>query len=151
MTFLFAKVKKKRLIRNQPFFRVLIFGAIIENMLNVFLQSTFSIVLLNRREIAWKFIHAISRNLKKISAIKRFVGRDWQFMAKCQAGTSSFRKCSKLATNKQGLCVFMCYKGQIMRNWLLDQKCFDTKWKTESELEISVVFYLVPKVFRSES
>ena len=46
-------------------------------------------------------------------------------MAKCQAGTSSFRKCSKLATNKQGLCVFMCYKGQIMRNWLSDQKCFD--------------------------
>ena len=27
-----------------------------------------------------------------------------------------------------------------------DQKCFGTKWKTESELEISV-FYLVPEKF----
>ena len=37
-----------------------------------------------------------------------------------------------------------------MCNWLSNQKYFGTKYKNESELEISV-FYLVPKHFRSES
>ena len=69
-------------------------------------------------------------------------------MAKCQAGTSSFRKCSKLLkpwllTNKD--CVYLCtIRDKSCAIDFKTKSVFDTKWKTESKFEISV-FYLVSK------
>ena len=105
MTFLFAKVKKKRLIRNQPFFRVLIFGAIIENMLNVFLQSTFSIVFLNSLKVySCNLPQFKTKKYQQLNVLSDETGNLWQNAR--QGHHHSENVLSWLLTNKD--CVYLC-------------------------------------------
>ena len=112
MTFLFAKVKKKTFNSESTIFQSsdiwCYYREYVKRLPPIYILHCFVKQARNSLKV---YSCNLPQFKKKISAIKRFVGRDWQFMAKCQAGTSSFRKCSKLLkpwllTNKD--CVYLC-------------------------------------------